>query len=74
MLENLKAIIKNVLIEIYHPFGFALILSALFMYVHKQCDSWKTAIKKWVTWFKTDALAGCLYLILYNYSLIQNAY
>lgn len=64
MLENLKAIIKNVLIEIYHPFGFALILSALFMYVHKQCDSWKTAIKKWMTWFKTDASFRRMFLFV----------
>lgn len=64
MLENLKAVIKNVLIEIYHPFGFALILSALFMYVYKQCDSWKTAIKKWMTWFKTDSSFRRMFLFV----------
>lgn len=64
MLENLKAVIKNVLIEIYHPFGFALILSALFMYVYKQCDGWKTAIKKWMTWFKTDSSFRRMFLFV----------
>lgn len=77
MLENLKAVIKNVLIEIYHPFGFALILSALFMYVYKQCDSWKTAIKKWMTWFRTDAsfrkmFIFIAYLVIILYRTLTN--
>lgn len=77
MLENLKAVIKNVLIEIYHPFGFALILSALFMYVYKQCDSWKTAIKRWMTWFRTDAsfrkmFIFIAYLVIILYRTLTN--
>lgn len=77
MLENLKAVIKNVLIEIYHPFGFALILSALFMYVYKQCDSWKTAIKRWINWFRTDAsfrkmFIFIAYLVIILYRTLTN--
>lgn len=77
MLENLKAVIKNVLIEIYHPFGFALILSALFMYVYKQCDSWKTAIKRWINWFRIDAsfrkmFIFVTYLIIILYRTLTN--
>lgn len=77
MLENIEAVIKNVLIEIYHPFGFALILSALFMYVYKQCDSWKTAIKRWITWFRTDAsfrkmFIFVTYLIIILYRTLTN--
>lgn len=70
MLEILKSVIKNVLTEIYEPFWLCLILSVIFMYVYKQGDSFKTVIKKWITWFKTDVSFRKLFLLVFYITLL----
>ena len=47
-------IIKDVLIALYQPFGFAIILSVFFMFVWKQYDSIKEATCQWIHWFRTE--------------------
>lgn len=70
MLEILKSVIKNVLTEIYEPFWLCLILSVIFMYVYKQGVSFKTVIKKWITWFKTDVSFRKLFLLVFYITLL----
>ena len=38
MIGIVKSIITNVLTALYHPFGFSVLLVALFMFLHLYCE------------------------------------
>lgn len=56
MEEIIKKIISNVLTALYEPFGFALIITVLFMflYLFAQEYGWKKIMKRWIEAFKTN--------------------
>ena len=58
MEEIIKKIISNVLTALYEPFGFALIITVLFMflYLFAQEYGWKKIIKRWIEAFKTNTI------------------
>lgn len=67
MAELIQTIISNTLTSLYQPFGFAVLLSVLFMFVWKKYASIKGAIKEWGTWFKTErTFRKMFYLTFYT--------
>lgn len=61
----IKTIIANVLTALYQPFGFALILSVIFMFVYKEYPDWKTALKTWIKWFQTESAFRRIFLLTF---------
>ncbi len=59
----LNSILSNVLISLYQPFGFALLLAVLFMFVWKNYHSVKEAVVQWVGWFKTERKFRKMFLL-----------
>lgn len=56
MEEIIKAVIVNILTVLYQPFGFAVIISVLYLFTWKQYRSTKQAIIQWIHWFKNELL------------------
>lgn len=54
MIEILKLVISDSLTALYQPFWFAVILSALFMFVWMQYSSLRAALKQWLFWYRTS--------------------
>lgn len=54
VIEFVKTIIVNVLTALYQPFWFALLFSALFMFVYKTYSDVEIAMKQWWGWFRED--------------------
>ena len=55
MLEMIKSILTHVLTALYQPFGFAVLLAILFMFVYLTAEEqgWKVLFRKWCLSFKT---------------------
>lgn len=58
MMEAITKIIQNILTAFYKPFGFAVVLSVLFMFLCMYAgeQGWKAIFKKWLDCFKTSAI------------------
>ena len=69
MTEIIKSIISNVLTALYQPFGFAVILAMLFMflYLFAKEHGWKESVKQWWRNFKSDkTFRKVLFLAFYT--------
>lgn len=65
IIELVKSIIANVLTALYQPFWFALLFSALFMFVYKTHSDIKTVVKQWVAWFKGESSFRRYFLLVF---------
>ncbi|MDO5337435.1 MAG: VanZ family protein [Eubacteriales bacterium] len=65
MTEIIKSIISDILIALYEPFWFAVILSVLFMFVYKSYPGVKAAAEQWILWFKTDKSFRRMFLLVF---------
>ena len=65
MVEIAKKIIENVLTALYQPFGFAIIMSVLimFLYLFIKEYGWKTVVQRWVDEFKTNNVFRRIFLL-----------
>ena len=56
MLEVIKKIITNVLIALYQPFNFAVLMTimVMFLYLYAKEYGWKKVVNHWLNTFKTD--------------------
>ena len=61
----LKSIISNVLVALYQPFWFALLLSIVFMFVWKRYSSVKEAMRQWIQWFKKEESFRRMFLLVF---------
>lgn len=64
MADMAEKIIKNILSALYQPFGFAILVGVLFMfvYMYAQEQGWKAILKKWKKQFKeSSTFADCFY-------------
>lgn len=69
-MQIISKIISDVLIALYQPFWFAVILAVLFMFVYKSYCSIKQAAKDWITWFKSDSLFRRVFLLVFYTAMI----
>lgn len=70
LFEILNNIITNVLMALYQPFGFALLLAffALFFYLYayrpvNAGKGWRAALRTWITEFRTNCFFRKLFLL-----------
>lgn len=72
MLEIIKKIITNVLSALYHPFGFAVILAVLFMflYLFAKEHGWRETIKIWWNNFKSDKTFRRMFFLVFYMGMI----
>ena len=56
MLDVIRSIVANVLVALYQPFVFALLLTVLFMglYIYAKEYGWKNVWQKWIEAFKSS--------------------
>ena len=69
-MQIISTIISNVLIALYQPFWFAVILSVLFMFVYKAYPSIKQAAKDWISWFKSDSTFRRTFFLVFYTAMI----
>ena len=65
MVDCISKIISNILITLYQPFWFALILSVLFMFVYMMYPNIKSAAVQWINWFKESVFFRKLFLLVF---------
>lgn len=65
MVDCISKIISNILITLYQPFWFALILSVLFMFVYMMYPNIKSAAVQWISWFKESVFFRKLFLLVF---------
>lgn len=73
----LKKIMTNVLIAIYEPFGFALLLAFLmqyfYLYAYRPVNAgkgWKLALSTWIIEFRTNCIFRKLFLLAFFSAMI----
>lgn len=67
MIEILKKIIANVLTALYQPFGFALIMAILVMFLYmfmRECG-WKVVLKQWLNEFKGNVTFRRIFFLIF---------
>lgn len=72
MLSMIKTIITNVLIALYQPFWFSILITVLFMflYLYAKEHGWKVVFQKWWNIFKTSGTFRKLFFLCFYTSLI----
>ena len=72
MIELIKRIVTNVLLALYHPFGAALVISVLLMFLYMliQEHGFKTVIKHWITEFKTSTIFRRTFVLAFYTAMI----
>lgn len=72
MIEIIKKITINVLMALYEPFGFAVILACLFMcvYIFAEEHGWKVLVQRWVKEFKTRPVFRRAFLLAFYTAMI----
>ncbi len=72
MLEIIKKIIANVLIALYQPFGFAIIMSVLvmFLFLFAKACGWKVIVKRWLDEFKTNDTFRHIFVLVFYTAMI----
>lgn len=72
MIEIIKRIISNVLIALYQPFGFSLILTVLFMffYICVKESGLKETVSKWIVLFKTSSPFRRVFILAFYTAMI----
>ena len=71
-MKILESIIVNVLTSLYQPFGFAVLLSVLFMflYIFAEEHGWKKLMQRWLEAFKTNKNFPRILLLTFYTSMI----
>ena len=71
-MDVVESIIVNVLTSLYQPFGFAVLLSVLFMflYIFAEEYGWKSLVRRWIEAFKTDKKFFRILLLTFYTSMI----
>lgn len=72
MVDMIRIILTNVLTALYQPFGFAIILTVLFMffYLYAKEHGWKTAMGNWWNALKSDSLFRRLFAFVFYVAMI----
>lgn len=72
MIDIIKRIIANVLTALYQPFGFAVILAVLFMFLYLMARErgWKTVIQWWFDEFKTNSTFRRVFFLAFYTAMI----
>lgn len=72
MIEIMRNVIANVLTALYQPFGFAVIITIIFMflYMYVQEYGWKTAVHHWLRSFKTNTIFRRVFLLVFYTAMI----
>lgn len=72
MIDIIKLIIANVLTALYQPFGFAVILTVLFMFLYLMAreHGWKVVIQWWFEEFKTSSTFRRVFLLVFYTAMI----
>lgn len=72
MSEIIRKIIENVLVALYRPFGFAIVLAVLFMflYMHAEEYGWKNVIQCLVNKLKTRKDFRVIFLLVFYIAMI----
>lgn len=72
MLEMFKNIVKNVLEALYQPFGFAIILTILFMcvYMFAKEYGWREVVCRWWRMFKKSTEFRRIFLLVFYIAMI----
>lgn len=70
-MEIVKTIITDILIALYQPFLFSILLAVFFMFTYKQYSSIKVATKQWIVWFKTEKeFRKMFFLVFYTVMIL----
>lgn len=71
-MEIIKSIISNVLTALYEPFGFALILTVLFLFVcmYAREHGWREIVKKWINCFRTNREFRIAFFLIFYTAMI----
>lgn len=72
MIDIMKRIIENVLTALYQPFGFALIMAILvmFLYMYMREHGWRMVVRQWVEEFKISATFRRMFLLVFYSTMI----
>lgn len=72
MIEIMKKIIENVLMALYQPFGFSVILAVLFMFLYLSVreHGLRTVIQRWITEFKTSSRFRRIFVLVFYVAMI----
>lgn len=72
MMEIIKKIIANVLTALYQPFGFAVIISVLcmFLYLFAKERGLKAILKQWLNTFKSDTVFRKTFFLVFYSAMI----
>lgn len=72
MLELIRKIVTNVLDSLYQPFGFAVLISVLFMFVYMYASDqgWKQIVGRWIYLFKTSNRFRRIFVLVLYTSLV----
>lgn len=72
MVDIVKRIITDILTALYHPFGFAIILAVLFMFLHLYAEEygWKDAFVKWWSAFRRDVTFRKIFFLAFYTAMI----
>lgn len=70
-MEIIKSIIRNILVALYQPFWYALLLSTIFMFVWHDYKSIKDAARKWIYYFKnSERFRKMFFLVFYSVMIL----
>lgn len=71
-MESFEKILKHVLTALYEPFGFAVVLAVLFMFLflYVKDKGWKTAVKNWWKSFRTSCVFRRTFLLAFYTAMI----
>lgn len=67
----LSKIITNVLTALYQPFWFAVLFSVVFMFAFMYFTGIRSAVKQWLSWFRTSArFRRMFFLVFYTIMIL----
>lgn len=72
MIEIMKRIIENVLIALYQPFGFSIIMTILVMFfcIFVKEHGFKTVVRRWMNAFKTSSRFRRVFILVFYIAII----
>ena len=72
MVELIKRIVTNVLAALYHPFGVALVVSVLVMFLYMFIKEYglKAAVKRWIIEFRTSVIFRRIFVLAFYTTMI----
>lgn len=72
MIQIMKSIITNVLMALYQPFGFSVIMAvlAMFFYMFVQEQGLRVVLQRWVNEFKTSSRFRKVFILVFYIAMI----